>query len=78
MKFPNKVTPYKKSIVAKFVPILEILREETMSPMRLYGLVKKEVESVGEFVDVLICLYALNKIDLIDGEVLVYVEDDRV
>jgi len=78
MKFPNKVTPYQKSIMAKFMPILVALKAETMSPARLYSTVKKHVSNVGELVDILTCLYALNKIDLIDGEVLVYVEDDWV
>lgn len=78
MKLPNKVTTYKKSILAKFPIVLSALRKENMTPVVLYKKVKRHVDNVAEFTHILVCLYALNKIDFIDEEVLYYVEDDTV
>lgn len=76
MRLPNKVTPYHQSILPKLIPILTVLKDEALTPDRLYKEVKKQVVDVAEFTDILTCLYALNKVDLLDGEVLVYVEND--
>lgn len=78
MKLPNKVTTYKKSILSKFPVVLKALQKENMSPAALYKKVKRNVDNVAEFTHILVCLYALNKIDFIDEEVLYYVEDDTV
>lgn len=74
MKFPNKVTPYKESILAKFPVVLTALKNEDMNPVRLFAKVKSKVTDVGEFIEILDCLYAMGKIELLDeGEVLHYV-----
>lgn len=74
MKFPNKVTPYKESILAKFPVVLIALKNEDMNPVRLFAKVKSKVTDVGEFIEILDCLYAMGKIELLDeGEVLHYV-----
>lgn len=78
MRFPNKVTPYKKSIVAKFPLVLETLQDENMTPATLYKKVKRNIDNIAEFTNILTCLYALNKIDFIDEEVLSYVENDSM
>jgi hypothetical protein len=78
MKLPNKVTSYKKSILAKFPVVLEALEKENMTPEKLYQKVKNKVSNISEFTDVLVCLYALNKIDFIDEEVLYYVENNTM
>ena len=78
MKFPNKVTPYKKSILSKFPIVLKVLQEENMTPTALYKNVNRQINNVAEFVNILDCLYILNKIDYIDEEVLYYVEDDTM
>jgi len=78
MRFPNKVTPYKKSIIAKFPVILKALQKENMTPATLYKKIQHHIENVAEFKNILTCLYALNKIDFIDEEVLFYVEDDSM
>jgi len=78
MKLPNKVTPYRKSILFKFPIVLTVLREENMTPGDLYKRVKRQIGSVAEFMDILSCLYLLNKIDYMDEEVLYYVENDTV
>lgn len=76
MRLPNKVTPYKKSVLAKFPIILEKLQHENMTPATLYKKVKRNIDNIAEFATILTCLYALNKIDFIDEEVLYYVEND--
>ena len=73
MKMPSKVTPQKESILAKFPVILTILEKEDLSPTELYGKVRKsKIKDITEFVEVLECLYAMNKIEL-RKEVLHYV-----
>ena len=73
MKMPSKVTPYKESIIAKFPVIFTILEKEDLSPTELYGKVRKsKIKDITEFVEVLECLYAMNKIEL-RKEVLHYV-----
>ena len=74
MKFPSKVTSYKESIIAKFPVVLTILEKEDMTPSKLYTKVKKsKIKDIREFMEVLDCLYALNKIEL-QEEVLHYVD----
>lgn len=73
MKMPNKVTPYKESSVAKFPVVLELLEKESMTPSELFSKVRKsKIQSIDEFVEIIVCLYAMHKIE-IDGEVLRYV-----
>lgn len=74
MKFPSKVTPYQASILAKFPAVLSCLEIEDMKPDVLYKKVKSKVSDVGEFLEILDCLYALGKIELYpEGGVLHYV-----
>lgn len=78
MKTPSKVTPYKESTIAKFPIILSILERNDMTPNKLYAKVKKsKIKDIEEFVEVLDCLYAMNKIEL-RGEVLHYVDRSSV
>ncbi|QKN24248.1 ABC-three component system middle component 7 [Caproicibacterium lactatifermentans] len=73
MKLPSKVTPYKESTIAKFPVVLELLEKSDMTPQELYAKVRKsKIKDISEFVEVLDCLYAMNKIE-IDEEVLHYV-----
>ncbi|MDO5295546.1 MAG: hypothetical protein Q4F00_02740 [bacterium] len=48
----------------KFPVILSVLSDGSLSPRALYGKVKSHVKDVGEFVEILDCLYALGKIEL--------------
>lgn len=78
MKTPSKVTPYKESTIAKFPIILSLLERNDMTPNKLYAKVKKsKIKDIEEFVEVLDCLYAMNKIEL-RGEVLHYVDRSSV
>ncbi len=79
MKLPNKVTMYRESVLSKFPAVLRELKGQDISPLQLYGRVMSEVDGIGEFVDVLDCLYALRKIELLEGKgVLHYVDRDPV
>ena len=66
MKLPNKVITYKASTIAKFPIILSALQEQALTPSSLYKKVKSKVEDVGEFIEILDCLYALRKIELVE------------
>lgn len=73
MKTPSKVTPYKESTIAKFPAVLDLLEKKPMTPGELYSKVKKsKIKDITEFVEVLDCLYAMNKIEIRE-EVLHYV-----
>lgn len=76
MRFPSKVTPYKDSVMSKFPIILKELKSSDLSPTELYSLVKKKVSDIAEFLDILSCLFALNKIEMLGQEVLRYVKKD--
>lgn len=76
MKLPSKVTPFKKSIIAKFIPVLIELRKGDLSPSQLYKKTKNKFQNLAEFLEVLDCLFILEKIILIeDKEVLHYAEN---
>lgn len=75
MRMPSKVTPYEKSTLATFPIILEILEKEAMTPKRLYSKSRKYFKNISEFVEVLDCLFILNKIEIQeDSGVLRFVE----
>ena len=72
MKLPSKVTPFKESIVAKFIPVLDKLKSGPLSPSELYKAVKTKVN------EILDCLFILEKIKLDEHEeVIHYVKDDE-
>lgn len=75
MRLPNKVTPYSKSVIAWFPSILSSLEEKAMSPQDLMEALVTGQANMGDFLDALDCLYALNKIELTDeGRLLRYVD----
>ena len=74
MKTPSKVTPYKDSTFARFPVVLSLLEKGDMTPAELYSKVRKnKIKDISEFVEVLVCLYAMSKIEF-QGEVLHYVD----
>ena len=78
MKFPSKVTSYKESSLFQFPIVLSLLEQNSMTPSELYAKLKKTKNiSIQEFMDILDCLYALNKIELHE-EVLYYVGSDTM
>ncbi len=77
MRLPNKVTPYSKSVIARFPEILTVLKERDMTPNELLTSVKGSKDNVSEVLDAIDCLYALKKIELIqERSLLHYVERD--
>lgn len=75
MKLPNKVITYKESTISKFPILLSCLKEQDMSPASLYKKIKSQVEDIGEYIDILDCLYALGKIELIEHLGVLYYVD---
>lgn len=75
MRLPSKVTPYQKSILYKFPMLLGPLSQKDYSPLELYALVKNKMNTIGEFMTVIECLYLLGRIEWKDQEgVLHYVK----
>lgn len=78
MKLPSKVTPFKESIIAKFTPVLNKLKSGPLSPSELYKSVKTKVNGISEFMEILECLFILEKIKLDEHEeVIHYVKDEE-
>ena len=75
MRFPSKVTSYKESTIALFPVVLSQLEKKDLTPSELYKKVKNKVSGVQEYLEILDCSYALDKIEL-EGEVIHYVERD--
>jgi len=54
--------------------IFKELESGDLSPSELYKKIKNKVDGVQEFVEIIVCLYTLNKIEFTEGEVLRYVK----
>lgn len=61
MIFPSKMFSYEESVMFKFSIVLDALFEP-QSAQRLYRMTAESFSSIVEYIDVLDCLYALNKI----------------
>ena len=66
MKLPNKFITYKESVISKFPLVLEELKTCDLSVLELYKKIRNRIDGVTELLDILDCLYALNKIELIE------------
>jgi len=69
MKFPNKVIPYRNSILSKFPLVLKELETQDYSVLDLYKKLEKKLDDLSEYMDVLDCLYYLGSIELLPGGV---------
>ena len=69
MKFPNKVVPYRKSILSKFPLVLKELESQDLSVLDLYNKLEKKLYGVSEYMDILDCLYYLGSVELLPGGV---------
>lgn len=74
MKFPSKVTSFNDSIIAKFPLVLNELEKCEQGPHDLYNKIKRKLTGLTEFVEIMVCLFALNKIELIEGDIFRYVK----
>lgn len=78
MRLPSKVTPYRKSALAKFPAVIKVLQQGEIRPGDLYQKVKRGVD-IADFIEILDALYLLEKVDFIPGKgVLHYVEENSV
>ena len=59
--FPNKLITYNESVISKIPMILEIIERGPIGIKDLYHRVAPKLTGVNEYMDVLDCLYALNK-----------------
>ena len=74
MKFPNKITNYNESSLPKMVMILKELEKGDLSVNSLYEIIKKKIPSFNEYFEIIVSLYALNKVILNELEELHYVD----
>lgn len=72
MRFPSKVTPYKESILAKIPPVVKFLEKKDFSVLSLFNEVKN-LMTIKEYIEVLDCLYLLNKV-VLKEDILHYVD----
>lgn len=63
MKLPNKVTSYKESILSKLNILLDVIYDKDIALMELYFITKNKFLDISEFIDAIVILYALNKIE---------------
>ena len=70
MKFPNKITTYKESSLPKMVIVLNELEKGDLSIDFLYEIVRKKIPSFNEYLEILVSLYALDKVILNELEEL--------
>lgn len=77
MKLPNKLYSYSESILSKMPPVLSALQQQPYGVYELYRTVPAGLAGIGEYMELLDCLYALNKIRYDEEkEVLTYVVGD--
>lgn len=76
MKFPNKVTPFKNSILSKFPLVLKPLKLKDYYVIDLYNEIKSKI-SIKDYIEVLDCLFAMNEIQVFK-EVIHYVKRDSI
>lgn len=62
MKFPSKFITYKESIISKFPIFLSILSEHDLTITELFKKTKSKVDDANEFIEIIFCLYSLNRI----------------
>lgn len=73
MRFPDKITSYKESILRLLPLILDELSRCDMTPTELFGSLHNKA-SLSDYIEALDCLFALGKVELIQqSEVLHYV-----
>lgn len=63
MRLPSKINSYNESVMPKLLMVLNILEQSDKEALSLYMDVKNKTEDVGDFVEILDCLFALGQID---------------
>jgi len=62
MKFPNKLFEYKETVIYDCIKILEQLKDD-IPILELYKLCRGKCNGSQEYIDALVALYAMGKID---------------
>jgi len=78
MRLPSRVTPYRDSTFAKFPIVLSLLKDRDMYPQELYRQVKGKNFGVAEFIEVMDCLFLLDRVEMLKGGVLRYVDGSQL
>lgn len=81
MRLPNKLFPYKESIISKFPFIIKVLREKTTDVLELYRFCQSQniFSGIIEYMQVLDCLFVLGCVEFDEKEkVLYYVKTTRM
>lgn len=63
MRLPNKINRLNESIISKYPVILRVLEQGDLSVSALYNAVRNKTDDVGDFMEIIDCLYALGKIE---------------
>ena len=63
MRLPNKINSFNESIISKFTLVLGALEHGDMMVSELYNVTRNATDDVGDFLEVLDCLYALGRIE---------------
>ena len=66
MRLPSKVTPFMDSTLSIFPLLLSEIKKGDIPPIILFGKVKNRVSGISNYLMALDCLFALNKIELIE------------
>lgn len=64
MLLPNKTIPYSDSVIARFSLVLDKLASGEKNINNIYKSNKKKYGNIQNFVDILDCLFAIEKIEI--------------
>jgi hypothetical protein len=79
MIIPNKITPYKRSILSRLPLLLEALLDQDKSPARLWEELQNQFEDINEFILTIDVAFVLQTVDYLkDKQVIRYVKADKV
>lgn len=79
MILPNKLIPFKESVLAKLAYVLNVLILNNESVESLFEKTSQHFEDVNQYILVLDVLFALEKIEFDEGlKVIRYVESDNM
>lgn len=68
MKLPNKVTPYRQSIIPKMITICKLVRSKDYEVSELYSRAKRSM-TLFDFIDSLDCLFIVGKVEMKGGKI---------
>jgi len=76
MLLPSKITPFKISILSRLSIVLEEIMTKDILVIDLFNKVRNSFNNTTDFLDTLDCLFALNKIELIEESKVRYVDEN--